>query len=250
MAKNSGIPLNQCPTCLSKIERIDESVWGRTSGTYKYNGQEFQCKCEEQIALRTAYLGANIGEQYQRLDWKDFRDEETRDNVDSYLANWNTLRLQGIGLEFSSPQLGTGKTFCASHIGKELIKKGATVWFIPFLEVIGLFRNEDGKEMEKRLRDSTVLILDEVVPYYSEAQGELFRSKLEEIIRHRTNFNRVTIMTTNLTPEKLHAAYPRSYSLLDAKQIRITLEGEDARQGMVKEKNLQMMINGEIRPII
>lgn len=195
---------------------------------------------------------ANIGDQYMRLDWRrDYRDEDVKDAVQTYVDAWSTLKLQGMGLEFTSPKLGVGKTFAATHVGKELIKRGERVYFLPFYEMVGVYALpvEERREREERLLNSTVLVLDEVVAPNTEAQSFLFSGKFEELIRTRTNFNRVTIMTTNLVPHKLHEIYPRTYSLLEAKQYRVIMDGEDARQGTVKEKNLDMASMGEIRPI-
>src|SRR4051812_28542250 len=86
MAAKTGIPLNQCPTCLSKEQTLTTleggEYVGREYGTYVIDGVEYPCDCDEQIALRKHYLLANIGDQYMRLDWhRDYRDEEVKDAV-------------------------------------------------------------------------------------------------------------------------------------------------------------------------
>jgi len=252
VCRNSGIPITQCPTCLAKRIEIEDGVYGFENGTYKYRGEVFECDCQRQMDLRVHYILANIGDQYQRLDWMDFRgSEEVRDFVATYLRNWSSFKVNGMGVEFSSPNLGTGKTFAATYIGKELVKRGEAVYFIDFRDVIALLNKDQDvrNAQEERIRETTVLILDEVVAGISLAQGNLFASKFEELIRYRTNFNRITLMTTNLTPEQLHKEYPRSYSLLEAKNKRITLGGEDARQDFIKWENEELAINGEVRPI-
>lgn len=250
LAKMSGVPLDQCPTCLSKEREVDEGVRVRWSDTYRYRGETHDCDCETQIALRKHYLLAGIGDQYQRLNWNDYRrSDEVRDWVARFLDKWDSFKINGMGVEFSSPRLGVGKTFGATHIAKELIKRGEAVFFIPFLELISLYDRPDRDEVEHRLKTSTVLILDEVVPPRTEAQGGFFGSKFEELIRHRTNYNLVTIMTTNLEPADLRRHYPRTYSLLEAKQCRIEMVGEDARQGDLAAENLELVITEEVRPI-
>jgi DNA replication protein DnaC len=187
-----------------------------------------------------------------RLDWvRDYRDEEVKDDVQTYLDSWQNLKLQGMGIEFSSPKLGVGKTFAATHIAKELIKFGERVYFMPFYEMVGVYSLpvEERWAVEKRLAECSVLVLDEVIAPNTEAQSNLFSSKFEELIRTRTNFNRVNVMTTNLTPDKLHDIYPRIYSLLSAKQFRIEMDGEDAREYIVKPRNIKMVANREVRPI-
>lgn len=252
MARKSGISLNQCPTCLARDIEVTPDVWGWENGTYRYHGEEHECDCQTQMALRKHYLLANIGDQYMRLDWNDFQgSDEVKEAVALFLSKWERFKLNGMGLEFSSPNLGVGKTMAATHIGKELVKLGERVFFMPFLEIIDLLSREKDYRttVEDRLRDTTVLILDEVVPPWTERQGQLFAGKFEELIRHRTNFNRVTIMTTNLEPAKLHEHYPRTYSLLEAKQIRVEMGGNDARQGFIAMENIELIANDEVRPI-
>lgn len=248
MARSGGIPLSQCPTCLSTDIEIDENTHGREFGSYRYRGQDHPCDCEVQMLLRRHYLLAGIGDQYQRLDWRDFRGSpDARDAVALFLTKWQGFKLNGMGLEFSSPRLGVGKTFAATHVGKELVKQGESVYFVRFLSAVRALIEE--RDEEERIRDTPVLILDEIVPAMSEAQGDLFAMKLEELIRFRTDYNRVNIITTNLTPEKLNEAYPRTYSLLAAKQIRVEMTGDDARQTFIERENLELIANGEVRPI-
>ena len=244
-------PLDQCPTCDSKPEVIPGSggVRERVNGTYRYMGEEYPCECDAQIALRARYLVANIGEQYQRLSWDEWSGcEQTKSVVDTYIAGWDKFFRQGIGIEFYSPALGTGKTFAATHIGKELIKKSQSVYFIPFIEMVAAFDRKDSDYIASRIRESGFVILDEVIPPSTEAQRTFFATQLEALIRHRTNNNLPTIMTTNMDQETLNAAYPRTYSLLSAKQIRQEVVGTDRRES-IGIKEMEIIANGETRPI-
>ena len=247
----SKLPLDQCPTCGSKMEAIPGSggVKQRINGIYKYLGKEYDCECDAQIALRSRYLVANIGEQYQRLDWDEWSGcPDTKTAVDLYLSEWEQFFRQGMGLEFYSSALGTGKTFAATHIGKELIKQGQSVYFIPFIEMVAAFDRQDSDYIANRVRESGFVILDEVIPPISEAQKSFFATQLEALIRHRTNNNLPTIMTTNMDQETLNAAYPRTYSLLSAKQMRQEVAGTDRRES-IGIKEMEIIANGETRPI-
>lgn len=252
LAKMAGIPLDHCPTCRAKPEQVTTGVYGFENGTYKFRGEEWECDCQTQMALRKHYLLANIGDQYFKLDWADYDgSEDVRESVNSYLEKWPSFKANGMGMEFSSTGLGTGKTFAATHIGKELIKRGERVFFVPFLEVISALTHqaENAAVIERKLKETTVVILDEVIPPRSEAQGVLFADKFEEVVRHRTNFNLITIMTTNLTEEQLKKTYPRPYSLLCAKQWRVEFDGKDARMGKIDMENIELAMNDEVRPI-
>lgn len=251
-ARRSDIALDVCPTCGSVEETIDEGTYGREPGTYHFRGEDHACNCERQMALRRHYLVAGIGDQYARLDWRDYDgDESIKDAVDLYLDKWQSAKANGMGIEFSSPGLGRGKTFGATHIGKELIKRGVDVYFVQFLEVVSALtgEHEEADYVRGRILDSTVLILDEVAEPWTAPQRDLFAAKLEEVVRSRTNENLVIIMTTNLAPDRLNQIYPRVYSLLEAKQIRIEMTGKDARQGKVADQNLRLWLDDEVAPI-
>lgn len=252
-----GTPLTTCPTCGSKPIKVrgdDErpgEAEGREYGTYRYMGQDHPCDCDTQMALRKHYLVANVGDQYMRLDWKDYRNEDIRVKVNLYLDKWLSFKALGMGIEFGGEGLGVGKTFAATYVAKELVKKGERVYFLPFLELISTYQLPDGEreQMWKRLRDTTVLVLDEVRPPHSSAQAWLFAERFEELVRHRTNFNLPTIIGTNLTQTELHEHYPRTYSLLSAKQMRLELTGADARASWIGDQNLDWAINDELPPI-
>jgi DNA replication protein DnaC len=250
LARLSGIPLDECPTCGSKPQVANANSYGREYGTYKYRGKEHDCDCDEQMQLRKHYLVANIPTQYQELDFADYSGtDEVKEEVEGYLKDWAGYKGVGVGVEFTGVKLGTGKTFMATHIGKELIKLGEAVYFTQFREVLSAYEKEYVNGLESLMRDTTVLILDEVIPPFSEKSSAFFAHKFEELIRHRTNFNLPTIMTTNLPEEKLRKEYPRPYSLLEAKQIRVVVDGDDARESRIGFENIEIAQAGEKRPI-
>lgn len=237
LAKASGTPLSRCPTC-------DDT------GKYRFRGKEHECDCTTQVALRKHYLLAGIGEQYQRLHWSDYEGpKEAKDTVEVYLDKWPSFKKNGMGVEFSGKELGVGKTFAATHLGKELIKRGERVFFIPYMELLNAHQRKNSDDFMQNLKDVTILILDEVIAPITEAQRGFFTIRIEELIRHRTNNNLPVIMTTNLLEEDLFHHYPRSYSLLEAKQVRIKMEGKDARMGKIGMENIELAMANEVRPI-
>jgi DNA replication protein DnaC len=249
LAQQAGNGLSTCPTCHASLIRVTDDVEGWENGTYRFRGEEHPCDCDTQRALYRHYLAAGIPEQYMRLNWSDYRgDPEVIDPVAQYLDKWQAFKDNGMGMEFASENLGVGKTFAATHVGKELVKRGVPVLFTTFLDVINVYTRDNAQELGDRLRDTTVIILDEVVPPYGN-QINFFSSEFERLIRHRTNHNMPTIMTTNMEPQELHDTFPRVYSLLEAKQWRVILRGEDARRRIIADENLEIALNEEIRPI-
>lgn len=249
LAKKHGKPLSTCPTCHASQIDVDEDNWGWENGTYRYKGEEHDCDCDFQRALFRQYLFANIPEQYMRLNWADYTGSpEVLEPVATYLEKWQSFRDNGMGMMFMSENLGVGKTFAATHIGKELTKRGIHVYYTPFIKVVDTYMQADREEIEDRLFDTQVLILDEVMRPYGNQQP-LFAMKFENLVRYRTDHNLPTIVTTNMEPDELHETFPRVYSLLEAKQWLVVLRGEDARRKIIADENLEIALNNEIRPI-
>lgn len=165
-----------------------------------------------------------------------------------FLEKWEGFDSNGVGIEFCGKDLGTGKTFAATHIGKELVKRNVGVYFISFRDLISVFYNND-TDFIARLKNSPVLILDEVGKFSTSRQENLYTELFEDLIRHRTNWNAITIMTTNIEEDLMRELYPRVYSLIEGKQLRVTLEGEDARMAKVGMENVELAANLEIRPL-
>lgn len=242
-----GKGLDYCPTCHNLLD--DERNPSLSIPMYRYREELHQCDCQAQVALFARYLLARIPEEYMRLDWNDYDGSPpARDFVNNYLAKWENYRDHGLGVEFGGPKMGIGKTFAASHIGKEMVKHRQRVFFIPFVEMVAAFERKDADEMEDKIRMSPYLILDDIMPAYSERQKHFYHTRFEAIIRHRTNYNLPTIITTNLTTDELEEMYPRTYSLLAAKQKRIDMDGENFR-GKLAFDNMELAENGEKRPI-
>lgn len=239
--------LHFCPTCGSRYPELPEEQ--PPLRRYFYLGKWHECDCKEQIALWSRYLVAGIPEQYMRLDWNDYEGSpDARDFVNRYMAQWKAFRQHGFGVEFGGPKLGIGKTFAATHLGKEMVKHRQKVLFLPFVEMVSAFERSDAEETEWKLRMNPYVILDDILEPKSDKQANFYHNKFEAIIRHRTNYNLPTIITTNLTTEELNSYYPRTYSLLSAKQQRIDMDGEDFREVMGMW-NMELIANGETRPI-
>lgn len=244
-ARLSGIKPDDCPTCLSKLLEGE-----RENGTYKFMGEEHPCDCESQVILRKHYLLANIPDQYMRLNWyRDFDGSpEAKEAVNLFLDRWPNFKMQGMGIEFSSKELGVGKTFAATTVGKELVKRGEDVYFVEFRQILHLLVDGD-KTVEERMNHAHVLILDEVVAPYTDKQANFFADQFETIVRHRTNYNGVTIITTNMTNAEVERWFARAYSLLGAKQLHVDMTGIDKRRSHIAQRNLELAMNGEVAPI-
>lgn len=244
-ARLSGTPLSQCPTCLAHL--VDGEI---ESKTYKLDGVEHPCDCREQIRLRTAYFYANVPTTYQTLTWEDYEGpEEVKEAVEAYLAKWDSFKSHGIGIAFLSRNLGNGKTMCSLQIGRELIKRGETVFFLPHNQLSRALRYNDENLIEK-MNTATVLILDDIQAPPHDKLEQIFADNLEDVVRNRTNYNGVTLLSSNLSLDELKSYYPRVWSVLSPKVMIQRMNGGDARQSFVGERAINRALNEERAPIV
>lgn len=241
-----------CPTCGKKPIEVAPGVEEWAPSTYRLNDADHKCNCAEQSTLLRHYLLAHIPDSYTRLGRTDYvGDPKAWTAADEYLDNWENVKRQGLGLGFYSRAMGTGKTFISTYIGRELVKRGESVYYINFRTLVSLYDapRESREHEEERIRNDRVLILDEIAKPVSEAQRSFYAEKFEELIRWRTDYGFITIMTTNLTPDELDNLYPRTYSLLAAKQKHIQIAGGDMRRDGIFAINELLALNSEIRPL-
>lgn len=233
---------DKCPTC---------------GGLEKYNLDyiTYECDCELQKLLQRHYFAANIGREYHDICLKDF-DGPDADSVvpvvQKYIDNFEQNFHYGLGLTFGGP-LGTGKTFAMTCVLKELIKVGEDVYFITFEELINVWGkswHDDAakKILEKRLKTADVLGLDELRTDPRNAGGFLANG-LDSVIRHRTSNLLPTLVTTNMPKNRELDEFGKVYSLLSAKNARISTEGHDRRMREVRSRNFELAQRGERRPI-
>lgn len=246
--------LDICPTCGGRDQVIPGSGMKHwvTDG-YRLNGETHDCDCQAQIALYARYLLAGIGSQYMRLDWDDFcGDSEADEMVRLYTSQWQSYVDHGFGLTFASKRQGVGKTFAATQIGKELVKQRQKVYFLDFVQMVDAFCGDyaDKQRIERKMRETTLLILDDVRMGISERQNDLYALKFEVVIRHRTNFDLPTIFTTNLTEQEFGEAFERIYSLIHPKQRWVDMNGVDYRKlSDTATATAEMIARSELHPI-
>lgn len=254
-ARKMGRYADRCPTCGGREETIPDSggVKAWKSRSYRFRGVEQMCDCQVQIALYYRYLLANIGDQYMRLDWDDFNGADEADTmVREYVGNWQSFHAHGYGLTFSSPSQGVGKTWAATHIAKELIKWRQRVYFLDFVKMVDAFCGDltEKQDVERKMNETTLLVLDDVRAGISDRQTDLYALKFEVVIRHRTNFNLPTIFTTNMTEDEFEQEFPRIHSLIAAKQLWIDMNGVDYRKrSQTAIETIEMIHRGEVSPI-
>lgn len=222
---------------LSQLEESHPELKGscitcRGTGEYLFRGDKHLCDCKVQRTLYVRYARAGIGLTYMRLDWSDVAvDPDQLAPVRDYLAKLDSYVQTGMGL-FLSGTVGSGKTTVLNMVLKELVRRDYDCYGTTFVGAIDEFASTWRDDAEKRsfaqrFEYSKVLGIDDVGKEYS---NKLSAHTLDRILRTRDQEARPTIVTTNLSPEKVHSGYGTPVlSLLVGKSVEVPLTGEDFR---------------------
>ena len=143
-------------------------------------------------------------------------------------------------LLFGAP--GLGKTHLSAAIAREVSEKGFSVVYDTAGHVFGQFeqqkfaREEEADDHVERVLNCDLLILDDLG---SEMTTAFVQSALYQIVNTRLLERRSTIISTNLTPEKISQRYsPQIASRIEGEYTLLPFVGEDIRQ-LKKEKGRQ-----------
>lgn len=234
-------PDRGCPTCEGEK-------------TFRWHGEDHKCECNSQLQLHKHYLLANIGVLYQRLCWEDYTgDPKAQDLTHLYLTKHKEMTRAGLGLIYHGG-FGTGKTMLVTFVAKELVKLGYTVYFTTFSEMIDQFTkgwgdNAARARFEKKIVESEVFILDDVGKEFR-TKNNLAESTFDHVLRQRAVDARPILLTTNMEQEDLVEGYGAAiFSLLRERSVIHQSNGDDYRSN-ARERTLDEVFKGEIRPIV
>ena len=241
---------DECPVCHWDLKDEDYKK------VYSYKGIEYPCPDNDyghvMYLLAKRYWLSFIPLEYQMLLWEEFPYPELAKDIENYIENFKRIRLSGMGFTFWSETMGTGKTWAATHILKELVKQGYDCHFALFMGMPSYYELDDPEDRAlkmRRIREAEVLVLDDVKAPFSEAQRNFFEDKMEQLLRERLSSCFPTIVTSNLSSKEFARHYPRCSSLLAAKNQEVELRGTDWRQNSGWLTNQELYLQGETRPI-
>lgn len=168
-------------------------------------GKIVECKCGIVAARRAnVYQAASrIPEEYANLDLSTYPDQRIAGDV---LDWWFELPQPWLIL---AGDLGVGKTGLAIGIVKRALSDGRSALFRPFVELLSdikaTFRTRDASEpdeadMLRALKAVEVLALDDIG---AERCTGWAQERLFEVLNHRYNERRRTVVTTNLGVREL-----------------------------------------------
>ena len=195
----------KCPVCGgSGWELVDEE---RTIGDhvdrYKAARRCTGCNGGHDRKVAEALIAADIPEarSLSDFDWSVYGEDLTREKriVDGFVDRFPDFEREGLGLFITSKTRGSGKTFLASAVGGELIKRFETsIRFISVSNLIEISRQkrDDGGDPLDSLISCRILILDDL------GQQRTGRDWLTDILFRvldaRYKARRVVIVTSNV----------------------------------------------------
>lgn len=220
----------------------------------------YRCDCIGQWVLYAAFLHANLGLWYQRLRWRDARGimenratKETAGVVAKYLEDAEDQIWAGRGF-FLYGLPGTGKTYLATLMLKDLISKGFDCYQTTMEGMLdnytSTFRdNVEGIWFARRIKNVRILLIDEIGKE-SDREAKITRPLLDDVIRHRVASGIPTIMVSNLDQDKIAERYGESIiGLLRESSASHRFEGIDYRlfsEGKRQEREVLLHLR---RPI-
>ena len=214
------------------------------------NGQVCRCLrkyyAEEQTRelSRMLDLGNQSFDTFS-LDWysdrvTDGQRRSARSHMEERVYNSCAEFAHGFGrrpqnlLLFGAP--GLGKTHLSAAIAREVSRKGFSVVYDTAAHVFGRFETqkfgrEEGDEVSSdvgRVLNADLLILDDLG---TEMTTAFVQSALYQIVNTRLMEKRSTIISTNLSPEKLAQRYtPQIASRIEGEYQLLPFVGEDIRK--------------------
>jgi DNA replication protein DnaC len=252
-AQHDGLPADtsQCVTC-------------RGSRGFRWRHPEdptqvvdFECPCEDQFVLHRVFLYSGIGVSYQRLGWGDFENltESQAEAFNEYLEHEEAFSDAGIGLFVSGAEKGVGKTLYAALMLKRVIYSGVRDGHMTsFSELIDARTASWGSEARRerfarRIKNVGLLLIDDIGREYAGAK-HIGDQALEEVLRHRAQHAKPTILTTNLDAETVARSYGgHTASVLAERSIVVQLSGQDFRPQQ-RQRSIGEVRAGLTRPIV
>ena len=213
-----------------------------------------KCECFEQKLINRAYKVSKISEVMKTEDFSDFSlDYYSKEKFESYelspyqnmkrILTKSSLFVEEFDENYKNMvfygEPGLGKTFLCGCIAKDLLKKGKTVLYISAFELFELFEKEkfnknnsdeaklSNSEILEFTKSTDLLIIDDLG---TEFITSLSTAELFEVINRRILNRKHTIISTNLSPDKLVQHYSsRIVSRLYGEYDMFMFYGEDIR---------------------
>lgn len=170
------------------------------------------CECTDTFNKLSSYIIADIPEKYWNLDLPTIKKTISKQAMDAtmaYISNLETNLRTGRGAYISSEFAQSGKSTIGYAIAKEVIKRGGKAFSSSMRDCKAAFdtretNSDEADFLYNKLLGSDIVIIDNLGDFNTLSQTPFFfKTSLEEIYTRRTNNNKPTIITSNLSPKKI-----------------------------------------------
>ena len=217
---------SNCPTC-------------RGEKTFQWYVEDevatYDCPCIDQWTLYLYLLYHGVPRHEQQLGLRDAKaaNPESVEVVKEYIRTFSEYRRRGLGL-FLWGANGTGKTMLGSIVLKEALGQGYRGFFTSFADLlsrrmIGFSDKDYTVWYTSQVKNAELLLLDDPGKEHR-ANVSFVDSVLDDLVRYRINMLLPTIITTNVSPQRVESIYGDSVaSLLNETMNQHHVRGTDFR---------------------
>ena len=238
----SKTTVENCVTCKGR----KEFRWYDAEGQIAL----YDCPCAEQYVLSRYLWHCGITIRYQRMAWRDLTrlHPDAAREVSEYLGMLEGAVDAGIGIIFTGPP-GTGKTLLSHLVVKDVIARGFDAYATTFSQMIDFFAEgwsskEQSQWFKARLRDTRILLIDDLGREKNKGIGTVGENMLETVIRHRVACQLPTIITSNENRDTIDSLYGlNTASLLKECSTIIEVLGTDSRSAAYDDKLAEQRLN-------
>lgn len=183
---------------------------------------------KENAEIPLEYINAKTKD----FDWSLYEGQDTgkeKKMLNKYLMNYEKMAEQGMGLYIYSKVKGSGKTMLSCCLLNELANRyGCNIKFVNVLDLLEITKRSysGDREAYDRIRNATVLCLDDIG---AQMQKEWVETVLYQLINERYTERKVTLYTSNVTPDKLQID-DRIIDRIEARTYTITLPEVNVRR--------------------
>lgn len=170
----------------------------------------------------------------------DRRNPKISDVCQKYVANWEEMKAQNIGILFYG-DVGTGKSFLACSIANALLGRLVSVSVTNFPRILNSLQGSFDDERQKRidrLQHYSLLVIDDLGV---ERDTSYSVEQVYNVVDTRARSGKPVIITTNLSLKDLEnppsLAYKRIYDrVLEMCPIRLKMTGESRRTSNAEDR--------------
>lgn len=247
--------IKTCPYCKGGgfiIERISTPHTQKVYGDNRLIDYARECPyCNggfdshvEEVKQRATIPDSYLENRINDFDWDIYRNSKgnkedvskQREFITSFIENFDKWCEVPMGLYINSKTRGSGKTFLASCICNEIIKRYAYITkFVSAIDLIDISKGDN--DPLKPLRECRLLVIDDIG---SKLNGqEWLNDILFSIIDYRYQHKLTMIITSNLPIKKLNID-DRLYSRIDKMTQNIPLPEYSVRQMKANQEKLRL----------